>query len=83
MTLEALDTIARRLAKIDRFAESPLEGTGELTFELPGAPEADDTVTPQTGHDTATPSVPEGDGELTEATPGGPPANPEAPEAPR
>jgi hypothetical protein len=55
VTLEALDTISRRLAKIDRFAESPLEGTGELTFESPAAPEADEATAPQTGDDTAAP----------------------------
>jgi glutaminyl-peptide cyclotransferase len=76
VALEALDKISQRLAKIDRFAKSPLEGTSELTFELPGASEADDAATPQTGDDTATPSAREGNEELTEATP-------EAPEAPR
>ncbi len=80
VALEALDKISQRLAKIDRFAESPLEGTSELTFELPEAPEADDTETAQTGDDAATPSAGEGDEEPTEATPEGPPANPEAPE---
>ena len=76
VALEALDKISQRLAKIDRFAESPLEGPGELTFELPGAPEADDRVTPQTGDDVATPSAGEDDEEPVEATS-------EAPEAPR
>ena len=86
VALEALDKISQRLAKIDRFAASPLEGPGELTFELPAAPEAEETATPQTGDDTASPSAPEGGEELTEATPEGPPANPEdapaTPEAP-
>jgi hypothetical protein len=74
VTLEALDKISQRLAKIDRFAESPLEGPGELTFESPVAPEAGDA---------ATPSAREGDEEMAEAPPGGPPATSEAPEAPR
>jgi hypothetical protein len=78
VALEALDKISQRLAKIDRFAASPLEGPGELTFEAPAAPEADDTVTPQTGEDAASQGTVEG---LTEATPEGPPTNPEAPPA--
>jgi hypothetical protein len=44
VSLEALDTIARRLAKIDRFAASPLEATGELTFEPAPAPQAEDAA---------------------------------------
>ncbi|MBW1685635.1 MAG: M28 family peptidase [Deltaproteobacteria bacterium] len=90
VSLEALDKISQRLAKIDRFSASPLEGPGELTFELPAAPEADAPATPQAGDDAASPSTPEGGEERTEATPEGPPANPEAapatpaaPEAPR
>jgi hypothetical protein len=77
VTLEALDKISQRLAKIDRFAKSPLEGTSELTFESPEPPPvADDAATPQTGDDAATPSEREGDGEPTEAPPEGPPATP-------
>jgi hypothetical protein len=83
VALEALDKISRRLAKIDRFAASPLEEPGELTFELPAAPEADAPATPQAGDGAASPSTPEGGEELTESTPEGPPANPKAPEAPR
>jgi glutaminyl-peptide cyclotransferase len=79
VALEALDKISQRLAKIDRFVASPLEGPGELTFELPAAPAADDKVTPQTADDAASPSAPEGGEELTEANSEGPPANPEAP----
>jgi hypothetical protein len=58
VTLEALDKISQRLAKIDRFAESPLEEPGELTFESPAAPEADDAATPE-ADDAATPEAPE------------------------
>jgi hypothetical protein len=83
VTLEALDKISQRLAKIDRFAESPLEGPSDLTFESPVALEADDTATPQTGDDAATPIAREGDGEPTEMSPEGPPATPIAPEGDR
>lgn len=84
VALEALDKISQRLAKIDRFAESPLEGPGELTFESPKAPpEAEDTAAPQAGDDAAAPGVREADGEPTAALPEGPPAIPETPDAPR
>jgi hypothetical protein len=82
VALEALDKISQRLAKIDRFAESPLEGPGELTFEsLAAAPEADDTAAPQTGDETVVPSAQQGDEELTQGAPEEPPAAPEAPVA--
>jgi hypothetical protein len=69
VTLEALDTIARRLAKIDRFAESPLEAGEALVLDTLEVPPDEGTEVPPEAEEPADSSAQEGAEEPTEEPP--------------